>query len=237
LGSERIEARVGAAIMLLTFLRDGYEKFYSQAFLLAVSHLRLRKWGPNAPEPLDALSQALIIVLKESFHKARDNMPQFTPESLDAMGIHLDNAYLSKTDLKKIYMRGASLRSAYFWMAQLQNAYLKHSDLEKAFLANAHLEEANLGDTILTGANLSEAYLQKAGFHGARLNLANLTNADLTDANLSKADFTNANLTGTHPEKARSLQGTILRDVKGLSATQLAECASKGAIVDNLIST
>lgn len=219
LGSERVEARVGSAIMLLTFLNKGYEKFYSQAFLLAVAHLRLRKAEPNTPEPLDALSQALIIVLKESFSKARDNMPVFTPESLDATGVHLDNAYLSKTDLKKIRMRDASLRGAYFWMAELQDAYFKHSNMESAIFGNAHLEEADLGKTILKHANLTEAHLR---------------GADLYGANLDFADFTNADLTDTNPEQAKSLIGTILRDVKGLSETQLAECASKGAIIDNL---
>jgi hypothetical protein len=221
LGSERVEARVGAAIMLLTFLRPGYEKFYSQTFQLAVAHLRLRKADPDIPEPPDALSQALVIVLKESFPKARDNMQHFVPDSLDATGAHLDNAYLSRTDLSMIRMRGASLRGAYFWMAQLKDAYLKHSNLEKAYFANAHLEGADLGKTILKGAILAEAHLQGAKLYGANLDDSDLTDADLTGSNLEK----------THPENARSLQGTILRNVKGLSATQLAICERKGAII------
>src|SRR5204862_5651299 len=40
LGSEREEAKVGAAITLRTFLRPGYEQFYTQVFDLAVAHLR-----------------------------------------------------------------------------------------------------------------------------------------------------------------------------------------------------
>jgi len=227
LGSERVEARVGAAIMLRTFLRPGYEQFYSQAFDLAVSYLRLRKADPDVPEPLDSLSQALITVLKESFPQARGNISKFTPESLDATGVHLDNAYLSKTDLSKIRLRGASLRGAYFWMAQLQDAYFKHSNLEKAYLGNAHLERADLGKTVLTGAILAEAYL----------NGAHLWGADFTDADLTDADFTNANLTKTNPENAKSLQGTILRGVVGLSTAQLAACVAKGAIVDDANST
>lgn len=219
LGSERVEARVGAAIMLRTFLRPGYKQFYSQAFDLAVAHLRLRKADPGTPEPLDSLSQALITVLKESFPHARDSMSQFTPELLDATGVHLDNAYLSGTDLKKIRLRGAFLRRAYFWRAYLEEAYLKHSNLESAFLVDAHLERADLGDTVLTGANLTKAHLQ-----GAHLKLADL----------AIADFTDADLTDTHPESARSLQGTILRGVRGLTAAQLAACAEKGAIVDDV---
>src|SRR6266480_7764639 len=41
LGSEREEARIGAAILLRTFLRKGYEQFYIQTFDLAVAYLRL----------------------------------------------------------------------------------------------------------------------------------------------------------------------------------------------------
>lgn len=220
LGSDKIEARVGAAILLRTFLQPGYEQFYSQAFDLAVAHLRLRKTSPNAPEPLDSLSQALITVLKESFPRARDyltnNSSHFDPEILDATRVQLDNAYLSRTDLSGIRMREASVRGAWFWKARLTGAYLKHSDLEAAFLVEANLEEADLGNTVLKNANLNNANLQKA----------HLRHADLSNANL-----TDANLTGTRPEGARSLQGTILRGVKGLDAGQLTACANRGAII------
>ncbi len=223
LGSERVEAKVGAAIVLRTFLRPGYEQFYRQVFDLAVAHLRLRKADPNTPEPLDALSLALIIVLKESFPRARDRiiseMSKFTPELLDAEEIHLDNAYLSGTDLSQIRMRSASLRKAYFWKANLKEAYLKHSNLQDAFLVDANLEEADLGDTVLARANLTKAHVK---------------GAHLRDADLTEADFTGADLTGTHPEGARSLHGTILHSVSGLTADQLAACAAKGAIVDGV---
>jgi hypothetical protein len=217
LGSERIEARIGAAIMLLTFLHEGYEKFFKQTFLLTAAHLRLRREVSDSSEPLDALSQALIIVFKEAFHKARDNMKQFTPESLDASGVYLDKGYLSNTDLSGIRMRSASLQSTHFWNSQLQAANFKHSNMESVNLANTHLERADLGYTNLKHANLREAYLQ---------------GAHLTGANLESADFSNADLTDTHPEKANSLQGTILREVKGLTEAQLDECISKGAIVN-----
>ena len=49
LGSERNEAKVGAAIMLRTFLQPDYEQFYQQSFDLAVAHLRLREVNPNKP--------------------------------------------------------------------------------------------------------------------------------------------------------------------------------------------
>jgi hypothetical protein len=74
LGDEKEGARVGAAILLRTFLRPGYEQFYSQTFDLAVANLRLRHLDPDTPEPLTSLSQALIIVFKESFPLARERV-------------------------------------------------------------------------------------------------------------------------------------------------------------------
>ncbi|MFL5627124.1 MAG: hypothetical protein ACJ788_16210, partial [Ktedonobacteraceae bacterium] len=76
LGSEREEARVGAAITLRTFLLPGYEQFYRQVFDLAVAHLRLPRTSnlledQNVPLPLTSLSQALIAVFKEAFPLAR----------------------------------------------------------------------------------------------------------------------------------------------------------------------
>jgi uncharacterized protein YjbI with pentapeptide repeats len=212
LGSDRLEARVGAAIMLLTFLRPGYEKFYSQTFLLAVAHLRLRKADPDTPQPLDALSQALIVVFREAFSKARDNIENFVPENLDASGIHMDTAYLSKIDLRKIRVRDAYFRGAVLWKAQLQNSYFKYSDLSGANLSRANLSGADFVNTIL-----KDAKLENANFENAHLSGANLEGAKLKDAN---------------PEKAKSLQGTILRNIEGLSAEQLKLCADKGAIID-----
>lgn len=217
--SERVEARVGAAILLLTFLRPGYEQFYSQVFYLAISLLRLRKYDPKIPEPVDAMSQALITVLRQSFYLARgDDLSKFESEDLDATGVQLDNAYLSKTDLRKIRLRNASLRGTYFWRSQLQEAYFKHSNLKDAFFVHANLEEADLGDTILVNANFGGAYLRGAHFR---------------DADLKGADFTGADLSDTRIQNAKSLKGTILRGVNGLSPSQLSACAAKGAIVDD----
>jgi hypothetical protein len=61
LGSERIEAKVGAAITLRNFLRPDYEQFYTQTFDLAVAHLRVPResipldGNPDNPLPLTTL--------------------------------------------------------------------------------------------------------------------------------------------------------------------------------------
>src|SRR6202035_2075487 len=56
LGGEKSETQVGAAIMLRTFLRKGYEQFYVQAFDLSVAYLRSRRVDPNTPEEQSPLS-------------------------------------------------------------------------------------------------------------------------------------------------------------------------------------
>src|SRR5204862_6473144 len=135
LGDEKEGARVGAAILLRTFLRPGYEQFYSQTFDLAVANLRLPRTpdapkDPDTPLPLTTLSQALIVVFKEAFPLVR-SQDKRSPESLDATGIQLDNAYLRGADLKQVWMPQASLRNV---------------DLRKANLNEAKLSEANLNE-------------------------------------------------------------------------------------------
>jgi uncharacterized protein YjbI with pentapeptide repeats len=177
LGSTSIATQVGAAIMLRTFLRPGYEQFYNQAFDLAVAYLRLRKIGPE-PEPPDSLDQALIMVFRESFHLARDLSKQ-SSRSPDALGIRLDSAYLARSDLRRARMPESYLRKANLIEAVLRTANLRDANLSGANLSGADLSEANLGGADLSGANLSGADLSEANLGGADLKGANLKNAKL----------------------------------------------------------
>lgn len=244
LGSEREEARVGAAITLRTFLLPGYEQFYRQVFDLAVAHLRLRgdsklPEDENIPLPLTSLSQALIVVFKEAFPLARRQFegslhsvldmeehyqyPGTTGvPSLDATGIHLDEAYLRGADLKQVRMPQASLREA-----DLKGASLNEANLYKAKLCEASLTGANLSRAILIGANLSKAWFRLADLSQTRLD-----KADLTEANLERADLRWASLREVNLEAALSLKDTDLRGVKGLTEEQLKACKAKGAIID-----
>jgi uncharacterized protein YjbI with pentapeptide repeats len=166
LGNSSEASQVGAAIMLRTFLRTGkgYEQFYSQAFDLAVAHLRLRNVDPKEPEPPTSLSQALVTVLKEAYPLARDWLQQH-PRYLDAARIQLDQAYLTSADLQRLWIAKASLRKATLRSTNLSNANLNGVDFYKANLCGANLSGANL-----YGANLCEA----------DLNGADLTNVDIT---------------------------------------------------------
>ena len=215
LGSTSTGTQVGAAIMLRTFLRPGYEQFYTQTFDLAVANLRLRGTSepaadPNIPLPLTTLSQALIVVFKEAFPLAR-SQNKGSSESLDATDVQLDKAYLKGADLKGAWMPLASLR--------------------QVNLSRADLEGANLNEANLSRADLSHATLLGAKLNGAKLNEATLKGATLKGATLKGATLKGATLKGANLQDALSLGDTDLRGVSGLTKEQLEACKAKGAII------
>ncbi len=214
LADEKEGAQIGAAILLRTFLRKGYEQFYTQAFDLAVANLRFPRdsrplqyqlWSPtqdsNTSLPVTTLRQALIVVFKESFSLAR-NREKRSPQSLDATGVQLDNAYLAKADLKLVWMPHASLRKVNLGGADLREADLREADLREADLSWADLSKADLSKADLSGAdlwgadlrevNLSWATLCGTNFYDARLNGATLGGAKLSGIILTRADLREA---------------------------------------------
>src|SRR6266487_4970848 len=209
LGDEKEGARIGAAILLRTFLRPGYEQFYVQTFDLAVANLRLSRTptppgDPKTLQLLTTLRQALIVVFKEAFPLARDigsdnKKAKEAIQSLDATDIQLDNAYLVEADLKQVWMPHALLRKIDLSWANLSKANLSWTDISKANLSKANLDgayliEANLSKANLSGAKLNEANLIGADLSGASLVGVDLSRADLSRANLSGADLIEANL-------------------------------------------
>jgi len=194
LGDEKKGAKVGAAILLRTFLLPGYEQFYAQVFDLTVAHLRFRTIDSSKPEPPDSLSQALITVFQDSFPLARDSLKRH-PRFLDASRIQLGNAFLAGIDLKSIWMREAFFHKAHLRQADLRRAMLRYSDFSEANLIQANFREANLHGVDFCKADLTEA---------------DLSGADLTEANLNRSNLHNANVEGS-----RSLLKTNLRGVTG----------------------
>jgi uncharacterized protein YjbI with pentapeptide repeats len=211
LGDKEEGAEIGAATLLRTFLRQGYERYYTQVFDLAVANLRLPRTSKSpedsdTPQHLTPLSRALIVLFKEAFPRARSQNKGGTQspkrtyiqtrfkltgiQSLDASGIQLDYANLEVADLRQVWMCQASLRKA-----------------------------------DLTGADLSGAYLWNTNLSGAYLWATDLSGANLLEAKLNGADLSGANI-----QEALSLENTDLRGVKGLDDKQKEACRAKGAI-------
>ena len=235
LGDDKEGARIGAAILLRTFLRPGYEQFYTQTFDLAVANLRLPRTStpptdPTTPLPLTTLSQALIVVFKEAFPLARNQKQTGTQgldASLDASGIQLDNAYLSGAGLKHVWMPEASLRKASLRLANLSGAYLNGADLSGVDLRFATLSEAYFRETKLREANLSRANLSSTDLSDSDLTGADLRNADLSNSDLTGANLSNANLREVNLREA-NLQGANLNGIN-LSGTDLSWTDLSGA--------
>ncbi len=242
LGNKDIEAKVGSAIMLRTFLQSGYERFYRQVFDLAVAHLRLRKANsiqseqpnpslivvsrkplPQPNLPIDSLSQALISVFRISYPLARKQARKATEYALlSSPHYTLQYALFDLLKRPKDSLILAGIRT--YWHPQRLDAthiQLDDAYLDKADLAEAELEQASLRRATLYFANLSKAHLDQADLRDASLAMADLSEADLRDANLS----------GTDIEKARSLKSADLRGVKGLTKNQLKVCKARGAII------
>ena len=232
LGDEKEGARVGAAILLGTFLGPGYERFYPQVFQLVTANLRLPRTAnppddPAVPRPPTALSQALITTFMEAYPLAREqekklgtkhadkefevrsthpapvNISSTAIHSLSARNILLDNGFLWYADLKQVWMAQASLRKADFTGADLSESNLYAVDLSEAYLWETNLSNANLWQ-----ANLCRADLRGTNMRGATLLEANLSEAslylhvDLHRANLRKANLSGASLQEVDLESA-----------------------------------
>jgi uncharacterized protein YjbI with pentapeptide repeats len=205
LGSAEDGMRVGAAVMLCTFLRPDYKRFYRQAFDLIVANLRRGDADQTILRELDSLNQVLITAFKEAFPFIRDRLDQedafFDSQSLDASHVRLNCAYLVAADLKKIWMPNTFLRKADLREADLREAILRGADLREADLSKANLSGADLSKADLRGADLSKTDLSEADLSKADLREANLHETDLSKTDLSEADLRETVL-GTDLSKA-----------------------------------
>ena len=210
LGSERNEAKIGAAITLRTFLRPGYEQFYRQTFELAVAYLRpVDRLYPFPPQDIElpmfqqfaqevvrphpfppqdiespsSLNQALTAVFKDSFRLVRNKLREEKEPPFNS---------------EMLDARGVRLDRGYFYHADLEHAWLPQASIIEAFLYAANLGSAQLGSAYLRNADLRGANLQGADLSGARLEHAKLEVAQ--DPNGDNRRVTN--LTGTIFRKA-----------------------------------
>jgi uncharacterized protein YjbI with pentapeptide repeats len=236
LGDEKEGTRIGAAILLRTFLHPDYEQFHTQIFDLVVANLRLPRTAhqpvdPTLPQPMTPFSQALVTLIKESFPLVREKLqkehPQFSPESLDASRILLDHAYLSGADLKQAWLPVASLRGASLSRTHLEGADLSEADLSQAYLSRVYLNRvrlfgAHFREAELQNAHLDEAYLRRADLRGVDLSGADLSRANLEEADLSETLLSGANLSQANLRGA-DLSAATLKATRTFMTTHMAE--------------
>ncbi len=209
LGDEKEGAQVGAAILLRTFLRPGYEQFHIQTFDLAVANLRrrgvskivqCRLWDApmdsNIVSPLTALDQALIMVFKKALNNAY--LAEADLKQMWGSQVSLQKANLGGADLSGANLTEARLSGAFLHRAKLINTFLFGADLSEAFLNEACLVNADLAEAVLIDADLNGANLINASLTGAYLTGTCFANADLSGADLTNADLRGADLRGAH---------------------------------------
>jgi uncharacterized protein YjbI with pentapeptide repeats len=227
LGDDKEGTRIGAAILLRTFLRPDYERFYTQIFQLVAANLRLPR-NPNPPEypaaplPLTALSQALMMAFMEAFPLARDQKKQAVGTKLASneykvRSTHPAPVTISSAEIHSLNAVGVLLDNGFLWYADLKQAWLAQASLRKTDLTGADLSGANL-----YAANLSEAFLWETDLSGANLWQANLCKADLRGTNLSGATLLEANLS----------EATLYRGVKLTGANLFKANLSEAKLYD-----
>ena len=210
LGSDKEQMRIGAAIMLHTFVEPDYQQFYKQAFELAVANLRLQQPLLNYDQPPSSLNQALAVILRDVYpdlfkflkekYKVKDYLSwDIITQELDAGYVKLDKTYLYDVHWEQIYMPHVYLQYAFLQYAHLTGAYLQYahlmnSDFSSADLTNADLSHVDLTNATLTFADFSGATLIGAHLNGAILDGALFKKTDSSIADLSGADLTNAKL-------------------------------------------
>ncbi|GHO85599.1 pentapeptide repeat-containing protein [Dictyobacter formicarum] len=215
LGDEKEGAQIGAAILLRTFLRKGYEQFYVQTFDLAVAHLRLQRTSNPQQNidtpPLTTLSQALIMVFKEAYPLARSQM-EGENKLLDASYIQLDNANLGAADLQRALLQQASMRNIKLYFATLNQAILFKANLSGADIQNSDLSEARLALANLSRATLFQVKLREADLLEANLSEADLRGADLRHAFCPRANLSKANLSKASSHMGDQSEGSLSKD-------------------------
>jgi uncharacterized protein YjbI with pentapeptide repeats len=232
LGGERDQERVGAAVLLPTFLRSGYERFYVQVFNLAAGNLRALP-APRvrnsaaavvAPqlsgESVTALRQALVTVFQDAYPLARKTLARpvqhrQTRQYLNAEGVRLDGAFLASVELQTAWLRGASfcgsdLTAANLTDAVLENADMSEARLDQAMLRGSNLISSNFAYARLNGADLSDARIDTADFSFASLSDITMIGGtaigvDFSHAELSGATFRRV-LFGSTPHQASSIE-------------------------------
>lgn len=159
-------------------------------------------------------------------------------------GTNLKNSYLNLARLENANLSGANLTNATIFQAIFDKTNFNGANLSNARMIGTLGAVDMRGATIKRGrygldignqpmgamrfdavggkfqdANFEGSDINRANLQFADLRNANLRNVDLFRADLSKADLTGADITGAN-FKESILDGTVMKDVKGLKAIE-----------------
>ncbi|HJT57811.1 MAG TPA: pentapeptide repeat-containing protein [Ktedonobacteraceae bacterium] len=217
LAGEQVETKVGAAIMLRTFLAPAYKRFHVQVFDLVVACLRSQKSTDPGASPASispvltalatnisrtqqadkqlpsSLNQALAVVFKEALPLARQQLKKYLP-SYKVRIIDVSNKQKWSLQLALKQLRDRFKK--YPGIFKSQDLDATGIQLENAYLAGADLNEVWLPGGSLAGANLIRTELNHANLAGTDLTGAQMNVAELNGTNLRGAILTGANLAG-----------------------------------------
>jgi len=261
LGDEKEGTRIGAVILLRTFLRPGYERYYTQVFDLVVANLRLPRTPQEdlaAPLLPTALSHALIVAFVEAFPLAREKKKK-TPNGnfllmrawnslrhfLSMSISQKKNATQDQTtpganhpykDYKVV--RSAQRALVTIPLKEIQSLSARDIRLDNGYLWNADLKQVWMAEAFLRKTDLMRADLRNANLYGADLSGAYLWETDLSEAVLWRAKLCKADLNGTILSKAilleANLSGASLHQVNLLEAN-LREANLSGTILEDAL--
>jgi uncharacterized protein YjbI with pentapeptide repeats len=210
LASDRPVLQVSAAAALASFSRPEYRRFHEQAFMVALSNLKIEQ----SQEVQRLLMRAFELVARELLPKAGTDAAVGKDVLIATLGLDLTHAHLDRINLSGLDLRGvdiafselnhASLRGTNLYRARgiqvrlnratLTDANLGEARFREAFSQGAHFHRARLSSARLEGADLRLAQFQGAMLQAAHLDGADLTGANFVDANLNQTFFKGATL-------------------------------------------
>jgi hypothetical protein len=236
LAGERTETKVGAAIMLRTFLAPAYKRFHVQVFDLSIASLRPQTSSNTSVSP-PSIGQALTsvaVTLETVAARTRQSSPK-RPELPTSLSqalavVFKESLPLARKQLKKhprsfksrdTDVSDKQKRPLLLFYKQLKNRLkkspgsfkLQDLDATGIRLDNAYLAGADLNEVWLPGGSLVRANLTRT-----ELNHANLAGTDLTGARLNVAELNGTNLRGAILTDA-ILTGAELIDVQFADAS------------------
>ena len=201
IGSDNSSLQVSATVSLMTFLRDEYEEFHEQVYLILLANLKLKHNLQVNRLLIQAFEKAIRLKV-ESLHKEDGSQGlDLTHTSLyriDLSGMDLSNFDFAFAELELANLETANLFRVKGYETNFRKAQFTDAILSEARLSKANLENAHLHRTNLVASNLKETNLRGAQFFQAKLQSAHLENSDLRGARFYEADLNDAYFNGVN---------------------------------------